>query len=180
MIVTPGFYSVASMSFLRPNLVLRGIWQKATYTVLRLIRNDCQNVWLGKRYGDPLGGTVLQSLLICGSNDHHPVTLKEALNSQSYNAEANALNGYLRGHDSFRQLINLIPDQKIMVYEYLADNLHNVLYTRSQRKLEKEEVKRLTKVVLKGLATMHEEGIAHTGKLQNEIRPQVLSIMWLY
>ena len=38
------------MSFLRPNLVLRGTWRSATYTVLRLIRNDCPNVWLGQRY----------------------------------------------------------------------------------------------------------------------------------
>jgi len=62
-------------------------------------------------------------------------------------------------------LVDLIPDQRILVYEYLSDNLHNVLYTRPQRKLEEDEVKRLTRVVLKGLATMHEEGIAHTGML---------------
>ena len=91
--------------------------------------------------------------------------LKEARDSQSFNAEANALDGYLRGHGSFRQLVNLVPDKKIIVYEYLSDNLHNVLYTRTQRKLEEEEVKRLTRVVLKGLATMHEEGVAHTGRL---------------
>ncbi|KAI9723062.1 MAG: hypothetical protein M1835_003940, partial [Candelina submexicana] len=109
-----------------------------------MIRNDCPNVWLGK------------------SNDQQHIILKEARNSQSFNAEANALDGYLLGHSSFRQLVNLIPDQKIMVYEYLSDNLHNVLYTRPQRKLEEEEVKRLTWVILKGLVTMHEEGIAHT------------------
>ncbi|KAL8705275.1 MAG: hypothetical protein Q9201_001606 [Fulgogasparrea decipioides] len=87
---------------------------------------------------------------------------KEAYDSQSFNAEVNALDGYLRGHTSFRQLVNIIPDQKIMIYEYLADNLHNVLYTRSQRKLEEEEVKKVTRVVLKGLATMHEKNVAHT------------------
>ena len=102
---------------------------------------------------------------MCGSNDQQHVILKEARHRQSFNAEANALNGYLRGHGSFRQLVNLILDQKIMVYEYLADNLHNVLYTRPQRKLEEDEVKRLTRVILKGMATMHEEGIAHTGIL---------------
>lgn len=64
-----------------------------------------------------------------------------------------------------------------MVYEFLADNLHAVLYARSQRKLEKEEVKRVAKVILKGLVTMHEEGIAHTGKLQTEIHAQVLGIL---
>ena len=120
---------------------------------------------------------MLHSLLICGSDDHQHVVLKEAYDSRSYDAEASALGGYLRGHNSFRQLINLVPDQKIMVYEYLADNLHAVLYARSQRKLEKEEVKRVAKVVLKGLVTMHEEGIAHTGEFQTEIRPQVLSIL---
>lgn len=50
-----------------------------------------------------------------------------------------------------------------MVFEYLADNLHNVIFTRPKRRLEKEEVKRVTKVILKGLVTMHEEGVAHTG-----------------
>ena len=100
---------------------------------------------------------------MCGSNDQQHVILKEARDSQSYNAEAKALDGFLRSHGSFRQLVNLIPDQKIMVYEYLTDNLHNVLYTRPQQKLEEEEIKKLTRVVLKGLVIMHEKGIAHTG-----------------
>jgi hypothetical protein len=43
------------MCFLQPNLVLRGIRRKATYTVLRLIRNDCPNVWLGQWYEARLG-----------------------------------------------------------------------------------------------------------------------------
>ena len=105
------------------------------------------------------------SLLMCNSNDHQRVILKEAYNSQSFNAEVNALDGYLRGHGSFRQLVNMIPDQKVVVYEYLADNLHNILYSRPQQKLEEEEVKRVTRVVLKGLATMHEKNMAHTGML---------------
>ena len=50
-----------------------------------------------------------------------------------------------------------------MVFEYLADNLHNVLYTRPQRNFQEEKVKRVTKVVLKGLATMHEKSMVHTG-----------------
>ena len=104
-------------------------------------------------------------LLIHDSNDQQCVILKEAQDSRSFNAEVNALDGYLRGHGSFRQLINVVPDQKIMVYEYLADNLHHVLYTRPQRRLKEEEVKRVTKVVLKGLATMHEKNMAHTGIL---------------
>ena len=110
---------------------------------------------------------------MCGSNDQQYIILKETRDSQSFNAEAKALDGYLRGHSSFRQLVNLIPDQKIMVYEYLSDNLHNVLYTRPERKLEEQEVKRLTRVVLKGLATMHEEGIAHTGIISHEIPARV-------
>ena len=104
-------------------------------------------------------------LLIIGSNDRQRVILKEARDSRSFNAEASALDGYLRGHGSFRQLVDLIPDKKIMVFEYLSENLHDVLYTRTQQKLKEEEVKRLTRVVLEGLATMHEEGIAHTGML---------------
>ena len=105
------------------------------------------------------------SKLICDSNDEQRVILKEAYNSQSYNAEVNALDGYLRGHGSFRQLVNIIPDQKIMVFEYLTDNLHNVLYSRPRRRLEEEEVKKVARVVLKGLATIHEKNMAHTGKL---------------
>ena len=115
--------------------------------------------------GMKLGYGNLNVLLMCDSNDQQRVILKEAHDNQSFNAEVKALDGCLRGHGSFRQLVNIIPDQKIMVYEYLADNLHNVLYTRPQRKLEEEEVKRVTRVVLKGLVTMHEKNLAHTGML---------------
>ena len=101
--------------------------------------------------------------MTCSSNDQKPVIVKEALNSYSYDVEGNALDGYLRGHTSFRQLINLIPDQKIMIFEHLAENLHSVIYTNPGRRLKEEEVKRVAKVILKGLATMHEEGVAHTG-----------------
>ena len=51
------------------------------------------------------------------------------------------------------------------MYEFLADNLHNLLYSRPQQKLEEQEVKRVTGIVLKGLATMHEMDMAHTGIL---------------
>lgn len=101
---------------------------------------------------------------MCDSNDQQRVILKETHDNQSFNAEVNALDGYLRGHGSFRQLVNIIPDQKIMVYGYFADNLHDVLYKRPQRKLEEEEIKRVTSVVRKGL-TMHEKNLAHTGML---------------
>jgi hypothetical protein len=107
----------------------------------------------------------LTFLLKCDSNDRRRVILKEAHNSQSFDAEVYALDGYLRGHGSFRQLVNMIPDQKIVVFEYLADNLHNVLYSRPQQKLEEEEIKRVTRVVLKGLVTMHEKNMTHTGML---------------
>ena len=102
---------------------------------------------------------------MCDSDEQQRVVLKEAHTAQSFNAEVNALNGYLRGHSSFRQVVNMIPDQKIVVYEYLADNLHNVLYSRPQQKLREDEVKRVTRVVLKGLTTMHEKNMAHTGRL---------------
>lgn len=59
----------------------------------------------------------------------------------------------------------MIPDQKVVVYKYLADNLHNLLYSRPQQKLEEEEVKRVIRVVLKGLATIHKKNIAYTGML---------------
>ncbi len=66
---------------------------------------------------------------------------------------------------SFRQLLDIFRRQKIMVYEYLADNLHSELYSRPQRKLEEEEVKKVARVVLEGLATTHEKNMAHTGML---------------
>ncbi len=104
-------------------------------------------------------------MLTCDSDDRQHVILKEAPNSLLYDNEVNALDGYLRGHASFRQLVNIIPDSKIAVYEHLADNLHSVLYSRPRRRLEEEEVKRVTKVVLEGLVTMHEKNMAHTGML---------------
>ena len=105
------------------------------------------------------------------NDDRRRVILKEAHNSQSFDAEVGALDGYLRDHGSFRQLINIIPDQKVMVFEYLADNLHHVLYSRPRRKLEEEAVKRVTSVVLKGLVTMHEKNMAHTGMFGNRTCP---------
>ena len=61
-----------------------------------------------------------------------------------------------------------------MVYEYLADNLHHILYSRPQRKLEEVEVKRVTRVILKGLATMHKQNMAHTGTLSERVSLRVL------
>ena len=126
---------------------------------------------------------LLTSLLMRESNDQQPVILKETSHECFFNAEVNALDGPLRGHRSFRQLVNVIPDRKIMAFEYLADNLHNVLYMRPQRKLEEEEVERVTRVVLEGLVTMHEKNMAHTGilniytvsrvLLKTNFRPQI-------
>ena len=121
---------------------------------------DCANV-----PPPPICLEVFAYCMCRSDNQQQPIILKEARDSRSFNAEANALAGSLRGHSSFRQLVNLIPDRKVMVFEYLADNLHNVLYTRPGRKLQEDEVKRLTRVVLEGLVAMHAEGIAHTGML---------------
>ena len=55
---------------------------------------------------------VLTFLQKCDSNNQQHVVLKEARDSRSFNAEVNALDGYLRGHNSFRQLVNVTPDQK--------------------------------------------------------------------
>lgn len=99
------------MSFLQPNLVLRGSWRKVTYTVLRLIRNDCPDFCLDNGIRTSYGYShVLTFLLKCDSNNQQHVVLKEARDSRSFNAEVNALDGYLRGHNSFRQLVNFIPD----------------------------------------------------------------------
>ena len=117
------------------------------------------------KLGSPGDLDILTSLLIYDSDEQQCVVLKQARDTQSFNTEVNALDGYLRGHDSFRQLVDTVPYQKILVCEYLADNLHHVLYSRPQQKLEEEEVKRVTKAVLKGLATMHEKNMAHTGML---------------
>ena len=103
---------------------------------------------------------------MCNSNDgQQRVIVKEARDDESFDGEVNLLDGCLRGHSSFRQLVNTVPDQKIMVSEYMTENLHHVLYSRPKRKFLEEEVKRITKVVLKGLATMHKSNFAHTGRI---------------
>ncbi|KAL9595433.1 MAG: hypothetical protein Q9219_006450 [cf. Caloplaca sp. 3 TL-2023] len=137
------------MSFLRANSVILGKWQQAVYTAIRPIREGCPTVWLAQ------------------SNDQKEVVLKEAYDDRSFEAEANALNGYLRGHPSFRQLVDLVPEQKILVLEHLSDNLRHVIYTRPERKLEEPEMKKVTKVILNGLITMHQKGFAHT-----DIKPE--------
>ena len=117
---------------------------------------------------------------MCDSNDQQYIILKEARDNQSFNVETNVLDEYFLDHRFFRQLVNLISNQKIMMYEYLSDNLHNVLYTRSQRKLEEEKIKRLIWVVLKSLMTMHKKSIAHNHMFWNKISSRVLSLLWLY
>lgn len=100
------------------------------------------------------------------SHDRLSVILKEALNDVSYHREVSALSGYLRGHKSFRQLINVIPEKQVMILEHLDENLHHVLHEmRPKNRLEEEEVKRVAKVVLQGLVPMHERGVAYTGTL---------------
>ncbi|MCJ1396695.1 hypothetical protein MMC18_009587, partial [Xylographa bjoerkii] len=71
------------------------------------------------------------------------------------------------------------PGSNIIVYEYLADNLNNVLYTRPQRKLEEEEVKKVTRVVLQGLVTMHEKNLAHTDIKSDNIVSRLQNIALL-
>ncbi|KAG8532468.1 uncharacterized protein KY384_002345 [Bacidia gigantensis] len=109
-----------------------------------MIREGCPSVWLGQ------------------CHDRQRVILKEARDDDAFDREFNLLNGCLRSHASFRQMVDVIPDQKITVHEYLDENLHHVLYSRPQEKLEEQEVKRVAKIVLKGLVTMHERNFAHT------------------
>ena len=59
-----------------------------------------------------------------------------------------------------------------MVFEYLTESLHDLLYKRPRRRFEEAEMKRVALIVLRGLVTMHEEGFAHTGMLRKWIQSE--------
>ena len=66
-----------------------------------------------------------------------------------YENEARTL-GLLRGHGSFRQLVDVIEGQSILVLEYLDTNVQHVVNQRSKRRLDDLEVKSVAKSYLRG------------------------------
>ena len=75
-----------------------------------------------------------------------------------------------RGHRSFRQLVDVIQDQPMLVLEYLDTNIQHVVNQRPKRRLEDLEVKFVAKVMLEGLDRMHELKMVHTGMSQHTCR----------
>ena len=71
----------------------------------------------------------------------------------------------LWGHKSFRQLVDVIDDQPIMVLEYLPGNVQRTVNMRPKRRLEIWEARSVAKVMLEGLSTLHEMNRAHTGTM---------------
>ena len=56
-------------------------------------------------------------------------------------------------------------DGSLMIRDVTQDDLHNVICNRHGCRLEESEVKRVARVVLEGLVTMHEEDFAHKGTI---------------
>ena len=71
--------------------------------------------------------------------------------------------GLLRGHGSFRQLVDVIEGQSILVLEYLDTNVQHVVNQRPKRRLDDLEVKSVAKIILEGLDHMHELKLVHRG-----------------
>ena len=120
----------------------------------RLARSDVRNL---------VHYSALTFLLISGRYDQvqRDVILKAA-SPDHFENEVRTL-GLLQGHGSFRQLVDVIEGQSIMVLEHLVSNIQHLVNMRPKRKLEELEVKIVAKVMLEGLDRMHELNLAHTG-----------------
>jgi hypothetical protein len=58
---------------------------------------------------------------------------------------------------------DVVPEQSIFVYRYLADHLLSFV----RKELSVPVTKRILKDTLRGLAALHEQNIVHTGKPRN-------------
>ncbi|MCJ1248692.1 hypothetical protein MMC30_005911 [Trapelia coarctata] len=143
---------MSTATALQPYKILRGDWAKAQYQVLRLVRNNCPNIWHGQRCDPPQQDVILKTA-----------------RADLLENETAALKGYLRGHPSFRQLVDEIKDQTIGVFEFLSHDIQDVVHMQSEKKLKEREVKKVTEVLLKGLVAMHDRNIAHTDIKPNNV-----------
>ncbi|KAK2733372.1 hypothetical protein FQN55_003385 [Onygenales sp. PD_40] len=128
------------MSVLQAGKILRGK-SGICYTALEQINNKSLNVWRGK------------------TNQTNPrtVILKSA-RPDLFRNELKAL-AIVQDHASFRQLLDVIDGQEIMVLEHLAGNLHDVATKRPSLALERSEVKPVAKVLLQGVDFLHSRNI---------------------
>lgn len=122
------------------------------------------NVWTGKTWDLLLTDFPLwTSSLTHNRNRQNPktVTLKTA-RSDLFQKEIEILK-LVRNHPSFRQLLDVVDDPKVLVLDHLSNNLHDVASSRPRGILERWEVKSVAKSVLQGLDYLHRRGLAHTG-----------------
>lgn len=103
----------------------------------------------------------LASLLTGSSDPNGEQVLIKFAPLQRLSNEIEALK-LCRGHESVRQLIDVIDSPQSIVLEYL----HKSLYDEScERKLKRRETKRAIKAVLEGLIVLNAGKRVHTGLL---------------
>jgi hypothetical protein len=72
----------------------------------------------------------------------------------------------LNNNQFLRLSVDVVPEQSIFVYKYLADHLLGFVRKEPPVLL----TKRILKDTLRGLAALHEQNIVHTGKPRNHQR----------
>ena len=101
----------------------------------------------------------LASLLTGSSDPNGEQVLIKFAPLQRLNNEIEALK-LCRGHESVRQLIDVIDSPQSIVLEYLHKNLYN---ESCERKLKRRDIKRAIKTVLEGLIVLNAGKRVHTG-----------------
>jgi hypothetical protein len=101
------------------------------------------------------------SLLINNSDPNQKVVLVKTAPSSRFNNGTEALE-LCRGHRSVRQLVDVTDSPQSMVLEFLDRSLYDASY---EQNLERRDVKRTVKAAFEGLAVLHANKRAHTGKL---------------
>ncbi|KAK2763495.1 hypothetical protein FQN53_007327 [Emmonsiellopsis sp. PD_33] len=138
------------MSVLQAGRIRRGK-SGICYTALEQINNKSLNVWRGK------------------TNHPNPRTvILKGARPDLFRNELKTL-AIVQDHASFRQLLDVIDGQEIMVLEHLAGNLHDVATKWLSLALERSEVKPVAKVLLQGVDFLHSCNIVHTDIKPNNI-----------
>ena len=106
---------------------------------------------------DKLGSSIWRAK---PCNTFSPVILKTGPAAR-LDREKEALQLF-RGHHAIRQLLDEIQDPQCLVLTHLDSDL---LAALSAKRLERSEIKVVSKAVLEALATFHSKGWVHTGKI---------------
>jgi hypothetical protein len=104
----------------------------------------------------------LASLLTGNSDPNGEQVLIKFAPLQRLNNEIEALK-LCRGHESVRQLIDVIDSPQSIVLEYLRKSLYD---ESCERKLKRRDIKRAIKAVLEGLIVLNAGNRVHTGLLR--------------